>query len=248
MISSEVERTLVKSPPELWTEISNPDALARHLGEFGQIRITRVEPELAVEWEADNTAGTVRIKPSGWGTKVTITATREVAVPEQDVEDIPAAAAPDEDVAVSAASFEAAPEPDAEIDNAAEVLAEPPASASLANAQEPESEQRVGFFRRLFSARRKKTREQTPLPADALTALSDALAPDTIKAVDPFSAPRSSPIEATREPFPPAIEPPPDISAELAAAEEAATDEVTAVLTSVLDRLGAAHHRPFSRA
>ena len=40
----------------------------------------------------------------------------------------------------------------------------------------------------------------------------------------------------------------PDISADLKAAEEMATEEVTAVLTSMLDRLGTAHHRPFSRA
>jgi hypothetical protein len=84
MISSEVERTLVKSPPELWSELSNPDALARHLSELGEIRITRVEPEHAVEWEAGDTAGTVRIKPSGWGTKVTLTVTRK-----RDVEATP---------------------------------------------------------------------------------------------------------------------------------------------------------------
>jgi hypothetical protein len=39
-----------------------------------------------------------------------------------------------------------------------------------------------------------------------------------------------------------------DSSTELKAGEEAATAEVTAVLSSVLDRLGAAHHRPFSRS
>jgi hypothetical protein len=39
-----------------------------------------------------------------------------------------------------------------------------------------------------------------------------------------------------------------DIAAELKAAEELADAEVTAVLSSVLDRLGAAHHRPFSRS
>jgi hypothetical protein len=44
----------------------------------------------------------------------------------------------------------------------------------------------------------------------------------------------------------PAPHPPsePDISAELAELEQ----QTTAVLTGVLDRLGAAHHRPFSRA
>jgi hypothetical protein len=84
MISSEVQRTLVKSPPELWAELSDPDALARHLGELGEIRITRTEPETLVEWEADGTSGRVDLKPSGWGTKVTLTVTRDLAQPEAD--------------------------------------------------------------------------------------------------------------------------------------------------------------------
>ncbi len=84
MISSEVQRTLVKSPPELWAEISDPDALARHLGEFGEIRITRVEPEQRVEWQAGDTAGSVVIKPSGWGTKVKLTVTRELNPSDHD--------------------------------------------------------------------------------------------------------------------------------------------------------------------
>ncbi len=81
MISSEVQRTLVKSPPELWAELSDPDALARHLGELGEIRITHTEPETTVEWEAQNASGTVSIKPSGWGTTVRLTLTREIAEP-----------------------------------------------------------------------------------------------------------------------------------------------------------------------
>jgi hypothetical protein len=79
MISSEVQRTLVKSPPELWAEISDPEALARHLGEFGEIRITRVQPEQKVEWEAPEASGSIVIKPSGWGTKVKLTVTRELS-------------------------------------------------------------------------------------------------------------------------------------------------------------------------
>ena len=55
-----------------------PDTLARHLGELGEIRITRAEPEKRVDWEADGTNGTVLIKPSGWGTKVTLRVTREI--------------------------------------------------------------------------------------------------------------------------------------------------------------------------
>jgi hypothetical protein len=70
----EANRTLVKSPPELWAELSDMAALARHLGEFGEIRITRTEPETVVEWEGDLASGSVRLEPSGWGTKVTLTA------------------------------------------------------------------------------------------------------------------------------------------------------------------------------
>ena len=64
----------MKSPPELWAELSEPAALARHLGEFGEIRITRLEPERTVAWEGDHVRGTVRLEPGGWGTTVTMTA------------------------------------------------------------------------------------------------------------------------------------------------------------------------------
>jgi hypothetical protein len=77
MTSAQVQRTLVKSPPELWAELSDPASLARHLGELGEIRITRVEPEHKVEWTAEHASGSVLIKPSAWGTRVTLTASRE---------------------------------------------------------------------------------------------------------------------------------------------------------------------------
>ena len=69
------KRTLVKSPPELWSELSEVERLARHLGAFGEIKITRLEPERTVAWEGEGASGTVSIEPSGWGTKVTMTAT-----------------------------------------------------------------------------------------------------------------------------------------------------------------------------
>jgi hypothetical protein len=72
-------RTLVKSPPELWAEISDEAALGRRLEPFGEIRITRAEPESTVAWEGDRARGTVSLEPSGWGTKVTLAA--EVAPP-----------------------------------------------------------------------------------------------------------------------------------------------------------------------
>jgi hypothetical protein len=78
-------RTLVKSPPELWAECSDAAALARHLGQFGEIRITRLEPETAVAWEGERASGTVRLEPSGWGTKVVLTA--QVAPAADEVEE-----------------------------------------------------------------------------------------------------------------------------------------------------------------
>src|SRR5437660_11480190 len=83
MITSEVQRTLVKSPPELWAELSDPASLARHLGELGEIRITRVDPEERVEWETTGASGSVAIKPSGWGTRVTLTVQHEAPAHEQ---------------------------------------------------------------------------------------------------------------------------------------------------------------------
>jgi hypothetical protein len=68
------KRTLVKSPPELWEELSEVQRLARHLGAFGEIKITKLEPEHTVAWEGEHASGTVSIEPSGWGTKVILTA------------------------------------------------------------------------------------------------------------------------------------------------------------------------------
>jgi hypothetical protein len=182
MVSSEVQRTLVKSPPELWAELSDPAALARHLSELGEIRIVKTKPEERVEWEADGATGTVLLKASGWGTKVTLSVTRELDEPQIEP---PVAAEPTPEA-------EPDPEPD----------------------PEPPVEPRRGFFSRLF---RRRPEPQATIP------------------------------EPTPPPEPPA-EPPVDIAAELKAAEDVAAEEVTAVLTAALDRLGAAHHRPFSRS
>ena len=78
MTELQASRTLVKSPPELWAECSDAASLARHLDRFGEIRITRLEPETAVAWEGERARGTVRIEPAGWGTKVILTAVAEV--------------------------------------------------------------------------------------------------------------------------------------------------------------------------
>ena len=106
MVSSEVQRTLVKSPPELWAELGDPVSLARHLSALGEIRITHVQLEERVEWEAEKTTGAVSIKPSGWGTKVTLSVTRET-----EMLSVPQTAAEETDTASSAAA-ETTPAPE----------------------------------------------------------------------------------------------------------------------------------------
>jgi hypothetical protein len=81
MNEHQASRTLVKSPPELWAECSDARSLARHLGDaVGEIRIKRLEPETTVAWEGERISGTVRLEPSGWGTKVTLTAASDTPV------------------------------------------------------------------------------------------------------------------------------------------------------------------------
>ena len=81
MISTEVQRTLVKSPPELWSELSDETSLARHLSRFGAVRIVGRTAEERVDWEAERARGSIRIRPSGWGTRVTLTLERDGDAP-----------------------------------------------------------------------------------------------------------------------------------------------------------------------
>lgn len=83
MTEHQSSRTLVKSAPELWAECSDAASLARHLGAFGEIRITKLEPETAVAWEGAAASGTVRLETSGWGTRVTLTVKEDAAPPAQ---------------------------------------------------------------------------------------------------------------------------------------------------------------------
>ncbi len=150
-------RTLVKSPPELWLACSVQESLARHLRSFGEIRITRLEPETAVAWEGDATSGTVRIEPSGWGTRVTLTA-RSLAVTQTPEAELTAEPEPALEPALEPAALhdhEAQPEPE---------LLEPPAEA------------RGGFWQRLMARLRPASRAEqiavevpeVPEPVDVL--------------------------------------------------------------------------------
>jgi hypothetical protein len=221
------QRTLVKSPPELWAELSDVESLARHLGEFGEIRITRLDPETTVAWEGDRARGTVQLEPSGWGTKVTITA--ELAA-EAEVE--PVAVEP-EPVAVEPEPEPVAVEPEPEPEPAEP---EPPA------AQAP----KTGFFARLFGRKRtvEAVVESEPEPEPVAAEPEPEPAPEPL-AAEPEPEPAPEPLAAEPEP-----EPAPVAAPEPAPPAPPALDgeRAHAILTGVLDDLGSAHHRPFSRS
>jgi len=236
------QRTLVKSPPELWAEVSDLEALARHLGEFGEIRITRLEPETTVAWEGDRARGTVELEPSGWGTKVTLTAKLdaslaptvameavEEAEPEAVVEPEPEAAA------AQAEPLPAEPEPVAVEPEPEPVADEPEPEPAAAEPEPAAPEPRVGFFARLFGRRKAARVELEPVVVE----------PEPV-APEPEHEPEPEPVAAEPEPEPVALEPEPE--PEAPAPDPLNDERAAAILSGVLDDLGSAHHRPFSRA
>jgi hypothetical protein len=237
------ERRLVKSPPELWAELSELERLARHLGAFGEIRITKLEPESTVAWEGEHASGTVSIEPSGWGTKVTLKAVLpEPPAPEPEPE-------PEQPTVESAALEPPPPEP------AVPSTPEGEALESLFRAADKPSEPdprpvpdtpRRGFFSRWMSSR--WTRRGVVLPTaetDPLPAEPEPLPPEPEpQPVEPEPEPQPvepEPTLPTAEPTP-AAEPDPDPPA-----PGLDPDAAEAALNGMLDTLGAAHHRPFSR-
>jgi hypothetical protein len=229
MTMHEASRTLVKSTPELWAECSDGDSLARHLGAFGEIRITKLEPETAVAWEGDEVRGTVTLEPSGWGTRVVLTATPgegsaatgepEPVVVAEEVEPVVAA--------------ESTPEAEPASEPQAAAAAEAPAQPESEPASEPEAEPvaRPGFFARLFGRRRRPPSEPEPLgDEDPLIELARGAEPEPEpeRAKESLEEPAA---ESVTPPDPPSP-PPPELE----------------VLLSALDSLGTAHRRPFSRS
>lgn len=217
------QRTLVKSPPELWSELSEVESLARHLGELGEIRIVKVEPESTVAWEGEEVSGTVELEQAGWGTKVTFRAT--VPEPDPAAETDPVAAEPEpvpEPVAV-----ESEPEP-------VTVEVEPVVVETVAE------EKPRGFVARWLFRRRRPLPEPTEEPEPtAVEPAQEVVAAEPDPEAEPVAAqsPEPVPITAAPEPVP---EPQPVTAT-------SAADRVQQVLDGTLEALGQAHHRPFSR-
>jgi hypothetical protein len=87
MTELEVHRTLVKSPPELWAELSDIGTLRGLLDvHFGEIEITRMNTERSLAWASSAASGTVELAPSSWGTTVRLTASVAGALPRERVE------------------------------------------------------------------------------------------------------------------------------------------------------------------
>jgi hypothetical protein len=154
MNESKASRTLLKSPPELWSEVSSATSLQRHLDPFGEIRITKLEPETAVAWEGEHARGTITLEVSGWGTRVSLTAEAvstggayepapEAAgqpdnEPADRLEPEPAALAEPEPVALAQPAAVVEPEPAALAEPGAFVEPEPAALAQPGGLVEPE--------------------------------------------------------------------------------------------------------------
>jgi hypothetical protein len=226
-------RTIVKSPPELWAECSVAQSLARHLGEFGEIRITRLEPETTVAWEGEHASGTVRLEPSGWGTQVTLTATPIVA----------AAPAVEAEPLVEPVVVEPEPEfiEEAEIvEEAGEIVeeAEEPHDAGEADDEDDEDASehlpRWQVFARLWSRLGRKSHDAEDERHED--------EPETPEAVE--EEPEPEVVEEVPEPV--LVQQPPEPVDE--ATELVPQLDHQALLVGALESLGQAHHRPFSRA
>jgi hypothetical protein len=176
MTEHQTSRTLVKSAPELWAECSDAASLARHLGAFGEIRITKLEAETTVAWEGAAASGTVKLESSGWGTRVTLTVTQG----ERPAEPEPVALEP-EPVAVEPVAVE--PEPVAVEPEPAGISAEPARPLGRL------ARFRLAFRRRAAPAVQSIVPDSEPEPEPvAETPAAPAPAPGTAPAPEPAPA------------------------------------------------------------
>ncbi len=204
MPETSARRTLMKSAPELWAQVADPEGLARRLPGVEGIRIVRTERQRHIAWEGEQASGEVILEPAGFGTKVTLTVARgasaEVAGGESGSDVVPARAAQVMTMDAPAVTpvamatetpAAAAPSPEAQSDrepDPAQLRADGPVGPD-APTEPPtvSTPKRMGFFARLF--RRAAPAAEAPAIDDAvepaldampeqLTELFDALGPE----------------------------------------------------------------------
>lgn len=245
-------RTLLKSVPELWTACSDAEALAGHLGAFGEITISRLEPETTVAWESDRASGTVTLEPAGWGTKVTMTAITVQERPSDEMERVAEETPPVEEVS----QIEEAPP----IEEPPAVEEAPAAEETPAAEEAPAAEQTPPVEEAPAGDEALHFEQAPPQPTGLFARLSARWRSRQVATMSESADDNDPATEETPAPSasaePPAPEPP---TLERSAAEEPTTESPTAEpptpeppaaelaqLEAALDSLGQAHHRPFS--
>ncbi len=223
-VSSEVQRTLVKSPPELWAELSDAEALTRHLSELGEIRITqrRARDEGRVggpRRERHRAAQAVGLGHEG-------------------------------DALAHARGARGADEPAAtsRSPSVARAGAERRARASRRRRRARAARRaRASRNRRAGPGARRRGAEGGILRAAVSQTQGKADCGGGVRsrAGAGLRGARGASSRYTLAPPPRAGSR--SLAAELASVEAQMAEETTELLTCVLDRLGAAHHRPFSR-
>jgi hypothetical protein len=235
------KRTLVKSPPELWEELSEVERLAKHLGAFGEIKITKLEPEHKVAWEGEHASGTVSIEPSGWGTKVILTAEIEANGDPPEASEAAAPATTTNEVTESDGQAGEVEEPVPDGEPAPDTSTEPQPTVTTAT-PEPPRRRRRGFWSRLFAGwlvPEERLNREAPA-AEPKVEVAAAPPVEETPEVEPEPAARDEPAadaDTSAEATATVVEPPPAIDSERA----------RSVLEETLDALGSAHHRPYSR-
>ena len=258
MTEHEASRTIVKSAPELWAECSDSASLARHLGQFGEIRITKLEPETAVAWEGELARGTVRLEPAGWGTRVILTA----RPPGQATQPPGQAARPPGHQPSPGSSWQREPASDhhATPESPRQPAPRPAPAPHPTPAGADHSRARRGavFGRVMGILRRAPGPGWSPASDPHLPPAHQLDRPprdQTPRRATPPAPPRPAAEQPAPAPPPPRATPASPSgsrdrpgSAGGSVPQSGALPDPRAALTSALDSLGQAHHRPYSRA
>jgi hypothetical protein len=69
MSTIELERTLVKSAPELWDDLASGGRLS---GWLGEVRVSAAYPPHRLEWDARGASGVIELESAGCGTTVRV--------------------------------------------------------------------------------------------------------------------------------------------------------------------------------
>lgn len=79
------EKTLVKSLPELWELVNQPERMqgliSALIGRAAEVKVTASEPEVRLAWEAaavaEQASIEIQMEEKGWGTRVKVEVSRD---------------------------------------------------------------------------------------------------------------------------------------------------------------------------